>query len=149
MVDFSERIRVNGISIPENDVVDWGALMQTEIERIKPSFFEATVAMAFWYLAKSEVDIAIIETGMGGRLDSTNVVNPVLSVITNIGEDHKEWLGATYEPRAFEKEGIIKENKPVVIGESRRDTQTVIEEKAKEMEAKVVMEDQKVENNPN
>jgi dihydrofolate synthase / folylpolyglutamate synthase len=94
---FTERIKINGTDIPEQDVVDFVDKNQPVLERIKPSFFEMTVAMAFWYFAKEEVDIAVIEVGMGGRLDSTNVISPEVCVITNIGYDHMQFLGDTLE----------------------------------------------------
>ncbi|MCH5717145.1 bifunctional folylpolyglutamate synthase/dihydrofolate synthase [Niabella hibiscisoli] len=112
--DFRERIRVNGEMIGEQEVVDFVEQMQPEIERIQPSFFELTVAMAFDHFTKQNIDIAIIETGLGGRLDSTNIIQPLLSVITNIGYDHVQILGNTLEEIAAEKAGIIKPGVPVV-----------------------------------
>ena len=115
--DFRERIKVNGEMLPEAFVIDFTENTKTLAQQIKPSFFELTVVMAFEYFAQQEVDIAIIETGLGGRLDSTNVITPLLSVITNIGFDHMNLLGNTLEEIAFEKAGIIKPGIPVVIGE--------------------------------
>lgn len=135
--DFRERIRINGQMIPEQYVVDFVAQYQTDFERIEPSFFEWTVALCFDYFAKEKVDIAIIETGLGGRFDSTNVISPLLSVITNIGWDHMDMLGDTLDKIAFEKAGIIKPNTPVVIGEYDETTRPVFESKAKEEQAKI------------
>lgn len=117
--DFRERIRINGAMIPEKTVIAFTEKMEAFIETVKPSFFELTVGMAFEYFKEEKVDIAIIEVGMGGRLDSTNVITPELSVITNIGLDHMEFLGDTVEKIAVEKAGIMKSNVPVVIGEAK------------------------------
>ena len=117
--DFRERIRINGAMIPEDRVVEFVQRMRPATEQIQPSFFEWTVAMAFDYFASEQVDIAVIETGLGGRLDSTNVITPVVSVITNIGFDHMQFLGNTLPEIAAEKAGIIKPNVPVVIGEKQ------------------------------
>ena len=114
--DFRERIKINGKMISKNQVIDFVKKNKTEFEKINMSFFEYTVAMAFDYFAESQVDIAIIETGLGGRLDSTNIISPELSVITNIGYDHTNLLGSKLEQIAKEKAGIIKKNTPVVIG---------------------------------
>src|SRR3982751_1544469 len=115
--DFRERIRVNGEMIREQFVVDFTERIQPLVDEIEPSFFEITVAMAFDYFRQEQVDIAIIETGLGGRLDSTNIITPEISVITNIGWDHMAILGDTLEKIAAEKAGIIKKKVPVVIGE--------------------------------
>ena len=112
LIDFRERIRVNGEMIDKQYVIDFVAEHFTNIEHIHPSFFELTMMMAFCYFRKSNVDFAIIEVGMGGRLDSTNIINPILSIITNIGLDHVQFLGDTHEKIAFEKAGIIKQNVP-------------------------------------
>jgi len=128
--DFRERIRLNGAMIPQAKLISFTEKMQPFIERIDPSFFELTVAMAFEYFAEEQVDIAVIETGLGGRLDSTNVIQPELSVITNIGWDHMNLLGDTLEKIAFEKAGIIKKNIPVVIGEKIPETEPVFLAKA-------------------
>ncbi len=133
--DFRERIRINGEMIPESKVLGFIAGRQKEFEEIHPSFFEMTVGMAFKYFADEKVDIAILETGMGGRLDSTNIVNPELSVITNIALDHTQFLGDTFEKIAGEKAGIIKKEIPVVIGEFHEATFKVFQEKAKELAA--------------
>ena len=114
--DFRERIKINGKMISQNQVIEFVKKNKTEFEKINMSFFEYTVAMAFDYFAESQVDIAIIETGLGGRLDSTNIITPELSVITNIGYDHINLLGSKLEQIAKEKAGIIKKNTPVVIG---------------------------------
>lgn len=115
--DFRERIRINGAMIPEQDVVDFVTKHQSDFETIHPSFFEMTVGLAFDYFANAKVDIAIIEVGLGGRLDSTNIITPLLSVITNIGWDHMNLLGNTLPLIAAEKAGIIKPGIPVIIGE--------------------------------
>ena len=113
--DFRERIRINGKMISQKEVVDFVDQFQEQFEPIRPSFFEWTVALAFFYFAKEKVDIAIIETGLGGRLDSTNIITPELSVITNIGFDHTDVLGGTLDLIAKEKAGIIKNNIPIVV----------------------------------
>ena len=133
--DFRERIKINGKEIEEQFVVDFTEKMKRLIEEIEPSFFEITVAMAFEWFALQQVDIAVIEVGLGGRYDSTNIITPELSVITNIGLDHVNILGETLEKIAFEKAGIIKQNVPVVIGETLRETKPVFEEIIKEMQA--------------
>lgn len=130
LIDFRERIRVNGTPLSKEWVVDFVEKNKAAIEEIEPSFFEITVAMAFQYFAEQEVDIAIIETGLGGRLDSTNVVTPLLSVITNIGYDHTDLLGSTLAEIAFEKAGIIKTKVPVVVGQQHPETETVFFEQA-------------------
>lgn len=135
--DFRERIRINGDPIDEQYVVDFTQKMLVHIPAVEPSFFELTVVMAFSYFADEKVDIAIIETGLGGRLDSTNVIHPELSIITNIGWDHMNLLGNTKTLIAGEKAGIIKSETPVIIGESIPETRTVFEQKAKEMVAPV------------
>ena len=128
--DFRERIKVNGQVCSETFVVEFTDAIEPMIQEISPSFFEITVAMAFDYFAKAQVDIAIIEVGLGGRLDSTNIIDPELSVITNIGFDHMNLLGNRLEEIAFEKAGIIKPSKPVVIGESLAETKPVFLAKA-------------------
>ncbi len=125
LVDFRERIRVDGEMIPEQWVVDFVNKYQPTIEKIQPSFFEITVAMAFAYFAEQKVDMAIIETGLGGRLDSTNIICPELSVITNISYDHKDLLGETLPEIASEKAGIIKPGVSVVIGEQQDETERI------------------------
>jgi dihydrofolate synthase/folylpolyglutamate synthase len=128
--DFRERIRVNGMEIDRDVVISFIQKIKPLIEQIEPSFFEVTVAMAFEKFAEEQVDFAVIETGLGGRLDSTNIVTPVLSVITNIGRDHMNILGDTLALIAGEKAGIIKEGVPVVIGETHPETKKVFMEKA-------------------
>ncbi len=135
--DFRERIKVNGEMCSESFVVDFTERIQPMIHEIQPSFFEITVAMAFEYFALQKVDIAIIEVGLGGRLDSTNIITPELSIITNIGWDHMNLLGNSLESIAFEKAGIIKESIPVVIGEYTAITKPIFEKKASEMNAKI------------
>ncbi|MGG9963700.1 bifunctional folylpolyglutamate synthase/dihydrofolate synthase [Ferruginibacter sp. SUN106] len=128
--DFRERIKINGAMITEEFVIEFVQHTKIIAEEIQPSFFELTVAMAFEYFAKEKVDIAIIETGLGGRLDSTNVITPLLSVITNIGYDHMNILGNTLEEIAMEKAGIIKPGVPVVIGEYLAETKNIFLAKA-------------------
>ncbi len=133
--DFRERIKVNGEMVTEEFVIDFTEKIKPLIEEIEPSFFEITVAMAFEYFAQEKVDIAVIETGLGGRLDSTNIITPELSIITNIGWDHMNLLGDTLEKIAFEKAGIIKENIPVIIGEVLPETESLFLNTAKEKNA--------------
>ena len=133
--DFRERIKLDGAYIPEETVVDFVENNQALFERVRPSFFEITVALAFRYFAQQRVDIAVIETGLGGRLDSTNVIDPVLSVITNISFDHQQFLGDTLPLIAGEKAGIIKPGRPVVIGERQAETGPVFEATAAERHA--------------
>ncbi len=133
--DFRERIKVNGEMVREEFVIDFTEKIKPLIEEIEPSFFEITVAMAFEYFAQQQVDVAVIETGLGGRLDSTNIITPELSIITNIGWDHMNILGDSLEKIAFEKAGIIKEGIPVVIGEVLLETGIVFEKTAKERNA--------------
>ena len=130
LYDFRERIKVNGQMCPQDFVIDFTNKIKPCIEKIEPSFFEITVGMAFDYFAEEKVDIAIIETGLGGRLDSTNVIRPELSIITNIGFDHMALLGNTLEAIASEKAGIIKKDTPVVIGAIDTATKKVFEDKA-------------------
>ncbi len=141
--DFRERIKINGVMCEEDFVVSFTEKIAPLIEAIEPSFFEITVAMAFEYFAKEQVDIAVIEVGLGGRFDSTNVITPELSVITNIGFDHIQILGDTLEKIAFEKAGIIKENVPVVIGEFLPVTKPVFEEKAASVHAEMIFAEEK------
>jgi dihydrofolate synthase/folylpolyglutamate synthase len=135
--DFRERIRINGAMISEKAVIDFTESIQTFVDQKEPSFFEVTVGMAFKYFADEGVDIAVIETGLGGRLDSTNIIDPEISVITNIGFDHTALLGNTFEAIAGEKAGIIKKGKPVVIGRSNPSTKHVFLNKAKEMNSPI------------
>ena len=137
LVDFRERIRVNGEMIEQQYVVDFVEEHKSLFDVIEPSFFEATMAMAFNYFNACNVDIAVIEVGLGGRLDSTNIINPELSVITNISFDHMAFLGETLEQIAIEKAGIIKQNVPVVIGEALPETVPVFEMKVMEKDAPI------------
>ena len=139
--DFRERIKISGAMISEQDVVDFVARYKGVIEHIDCSFFELSVAMAFYFFAKAKCDVAVIEVGMGGRLDSTNIITPVLSVITNISFDHMALLGDTLEKIAFEKAGIIKPNIPVVIGETQAETKPVFLKKAEECNAPIYFAD--------
>lgn len=139
--DFRERIRVNGEMITEQEVITWVEKNLNIIEEIKPSFFEMTVAMAFDYFFRKEVDVAVIEVGLGGRLDSTNIITPLVSVITNIGHDHMDLLGDTIEKVAAEKAGIIKEGVPVVIGETQKITTPVFLAKADSMHSVISFAD--------
>ena len=138
LVDFRERIRINGKCIDEQYVVDFVEQERDFFEPLHPSFFELTTALAFKYFAEKEVDIAVIEVGLGGRLDCTNIITPLLSVITNISFDHTQFLGNTLAKIAAEKAGIIKPNVPVVIGECCDETREVFEAKAKAVNAPIV-----------
>ncbi|HEU0136263.1 MAG TPA: folylpolyglutamate synthase/dihydrofolate synthase family protein [Flavobacterium sp.] len=129
--DFRERIKINGVDIPESYVTDFISKHKDFFEANELSFFEMTVGLAFDYYVNQQVDIAIIEVGLGGRLDATNVITPLISVITNIGIDHTQILGNTIELIAAEKAGIIKEGVPVVIGERTKETKVIFREKAK------------------
>lgn len=135
--DFRERIRVNGEFIAETAVVDFVRRIAPKAETLDPSFFEISVIMAFDYFAQQNVDIAIVEVGLGGRLDSTNIITPELSVITNIGYDHMNLLGNTLAAIAFEKAGIIKPRIPVVIGEYHPETAPIFEQRAHEEQAPI------------
>ena len=125
LVDFRERIRISGEMIPEATVVQFVAEHKAFLDQVRPSFFETTMALAFWYFAQQQVDIAVIEVGLGGRLDSTNILTPLLSVITNIGIDHTEFLGSTLAQIAEEKAGIMKPHVPCVVGETQSETAEV------------------------
>ena len=135
--DFRERIKINGECIAQQKVVDFIEQHHAFLEKHELSFFEMTVGMAFDYFAKEQVDIAIIEVGLGGRLDSTNIITPILSVITNIGLDHTAFLGHTLELIAGEKAGIIKSQVPVIIGETQEETRPVFIQKAKQENASI------------
>lgn len=130
--DFRERVKINGQAIPEKEVVDFVTNHQSFFQEQQLSFFEMTVGLAFDYFRSEQVDIAIVEVGLGGRLDSTNILQPEVSVITNIGLDHTQFLGNTHEKIAAEKGGVIKKNTPVVIGEFQENTLPVFEQLAKE-----------------
>lgn len=138
LVDFRERIRVNGECVPEQYVIDFVEENRAFFEPLHPSFFELTTAMALKYFAEQEVDYAVIEVGLGGRLDCTNIITPILSIITNISFDHTQFLGNTLAEIAGEKAGIIKPGVPVVIGEYLPETRTVFEKKAKSENAPIL-----------
>lgn len=146
--DFRERIKINGEMIPESMVVAFTDKNTKLFEDLQPSFFEMTVAMAFDHFANEKVDFAVLETGMGGRLDSTNVSKPVVSVVTNIGHDHMQFLGDDVEKVAIEKAGIFKESIPVVIGEKQSWISEVFEKAAKEKKTSLVYADEHVELKP-
>ncbi len=136
--DFRERIKIDGKEIPEEKVVEFVEKHKDGFAPIKPSFFELTVAMAFDYFANENVDVAVIETGLGGRLDSTNIIKPELSVITNISKDHMQFLGDTIDKIAAEKAGIIKRDIPVVVGEYQEDIAHVFEQKVTEKNSPLI-----------
>jgi dihydrofolate synthase/folylpolyglutamate synthase len=136
--EFTERIRINGQEIDQEFVIRFVERIKPTIERIRPSFFEITVAMAFDYFAQQHVDVAVIEVGLGGRLDSTNVITPILSLITNISWDHMDLLGDTLEKIALEKAGIIKKSIPVVVSERQREVDHVFVEKARMMQSPII-----------
>ena len=144
--DFRERVKINGEMISEDKVVSFVQQHKSNFENIQLSFFEWTVGLAFNYFASEKVDIAIIETGLGGRLDSTNVVTPEVSVITNIGIDHTQFLGDTLAKIAVEKAGIIKFNTPVIIGETQKESRTVFVKKANECNSSIQFADKQVQN---
>lgn len=139
--DFRERIRINGEMISQDKVVSFIEKYKADFEEMDLSFFEMTVGMAFQHFKEEKVDIAIIETGMGGRLDSTNLVMPLLSIITNISYDHTQFLGDTLEKIATEKAGIIKQKIPVIIGQTQFETKAVFEEKAAAVNAPIIFAD--------
>ncbi|MCK6649155.1 MAG: bifunctional folylpolyglutamate synthase/dihydrofolate synthase [Bacteroidia bacterium] len=142
--DFRERIKINGEMISESFVIDFIERYKNDFEKIQPSFFEMTVGLAFDYFSKSNIDIAVIEVGLGGRLDSTNVITPEVSVITNISFDHTALLGNTLEKIAIEKAGIIKKNVPVVVGETHPETKTVFENISTLNKTDIVFADQEL-----
>lgn len=142
LVDFRERIRIDGVMIPENDVVDFIETNKPFFQANALSFFEMTVGLAFDFFASQQVDIAVVEVGLGGRLDATNVITPILSIITNIGFDHTQFLGNTLAEIAGEKAGIIKPGVPVVIGETHPETKVVFTEKAQTAGAPILFADQ-------
>lgn len=137
MLDFRERVKINGKVIAKEYVVEFVEKYKETFEKIEPSFFEWTVGLAFDYFANKEVDVAVIEVGLGGRLDSTNVISPVVSVITNIGFDHMNLLGDTLQKIAGEKAGIIKARKPVVVSQYQVEVASVFNEKAKELKSPI------------
>ena len=138
LVDFRERIRINGIPVSEEFVIDFVEQHRAFFEPLHPSFFELTTAMAFLYFARQQVDVAVIEVGLGGRLDCTNIIQPDLCVITNISFDHVQFLGNTLDKIASEKAGIIKPHTPVVIGETTPETKPVFLQKAVSVSAPIV-----------
>jgi dihydrofolate synthase/folylpolyglutamate synthase len=141
LVDFRERIRVNGVPISEDYVVNFVETEKEYLESLHPSFFEITTAMAFKYFKEKDVDIAVIEVGLGGRLDCTNIITPILSVITNISLDHTQLLGSSLEQIAMEKGGIIKAGIPVIIGENQPETRPIFEELAAAAKAPIIFAD--------
>ena len=142
LVSLTERIRINGQPIPEADVAAFVTKHKEFLDALQPSFFETMTALAFAYFVREKVDIAVVEVGLGGRLDSTNVLHPILSVITNIGMDHTEFLGTTLAAIAQEKAGIIKPHVTCIIGESNEETEPVFRERAAACEAELVFADQ-------
>ena len=138
LVDFRERIRVNGQCISKERVVKFVEDERDFFEPLHPSFFELTTALAFKYFEEQKVDIAIVEVGLGGRLDCTNIISPILSIITNISFDHTQFLGNTLAKIAGEKAGIIKKGVPVIIGEANEETRPVFQSKAKEVDADII-----------
>ncbi|WP_299125708.1 folylpolyglutamate synthase/dihydrofolate synthase family protein [uncultured Tenacibaculum sp.] len=144
--NFTERIRINGKEILKESVVDFITANKEFLEKQQLSFFEMTVGMAFDYFAKEEVDVAVIEVGLGGRLDSTNIIKPEVSVITNIGLDHTQFLGETLPEIAFEKAGIVKNEIPVVIGERQKEVVEVFKKKAKECNSEILFASEEEEN---
>ncbi len=142
--DFRERIKINGEMIPEKEVVYFIKRNKRYIERNQMSFFEMTVAMAFEYFSKEEVDIAVIEVGLGGRLDSTNIIKPEVCLITNIGLDHTDFLGDSIEKIAYEKAGIIKPYTPVIISEKQEETTEIFKEVAKNQQAKIIFAEETI-----
>jgi len=143
--DFRERIKINGGMIAETFLIDFVEKTKAISEKISPSFFELTFVMALDYFSQQKVDVAVIETGLGGRLDSTNVITPLLSVITNISFDHMDILGDTLAKIAYEKAGIIKSNIPVVIGEAIPETKIVFQNKSKETHSEIIFAEEKYE----
>ncbi len=136
--DFRERIKINGNMISEGSVINFIKKYKSNFEKIHMSFFELTVAMAFNYFSEENIDIAVIECGLGGRLDSTNIISPEISVITNISLDHTDLLGDTLEKIAIEKSGIIKKNTPVIIGRKQKETKDIFEQKASKENSKII-----------
>lgn len=143
LVNFNERIKINGIPIAEEEVIRFFNRYQSDLDRIEPSFFEMTTILAFSYFAEKKVDIAIVEVGLGGRLDATNIITPLLSVITNISKDHTQLLGNSISTIAYEKGGIIKSGIPVVIGETNNESEPVFREIAANQNAPIFFADQR------
>lgn len=142
LVDFRERIRVDGEMIPKQKVVNFVDRYREKMQELDLSFFEMTAAMAFDYFDQSDVEVAVIETGLGGRLDATNLITPILSIVTNIGMEHTEFLGDTIEKIAAEKAGIIKKSVPVVIGQASEAYNAVFEQRAEELHSRVIYAEQ-------
>lgn len=140
LLDFRERIRINGEMIPEQYVIDFVEKERSFFEPLHPSFFELATAMAFKYFADENVDIAIVEVGLGGRLDCTNIIQPELSIITNISFDHTQFLGDTLAKIAYEKAGIMKKGVPVIIGEVTSETREVFEQQSKKWNAQLFLQ---------
>ncbi len=143
LVDFRERIKINGKMIPKKEVVEFVERYQKDFEAIEPSFFEWSVGLAFHYFAKEEVDVAVIEVGLGGRLDSTNIITPLVSLITNISYDHMNLLGDTLQKIAAEKAGIIKTKVPVIVSQQQSDIYPVFNAKAHDMKAPIEYADKR------
>ncbi len=143
LVDFRERIKINGKMIPKKEVVEFVDHYQKDFEAIEPSFFEWSVGLAFHYFAKEEVDVAVIEVGLGGRLDSTNIITPLVSLITNISYDHMNLLGDTLQKIAAEKAGIIKNKVPVIVSQQQSDIYPVFNAKAQDMKAPIEYADKR------
>ncbi|MGE0568025.1 MAG: folylpolyglutamate synthase/dihydrofolate synthase family protein, partial [Bacteroidia bacterium] len=143
LLDFRERIKINGKMIPKKEVMNFVSAYRKEFEKIQLSFFEWSVGLAFHYFSKEKVDFAVVEVGMGGRLDSTNVIKPIACLITNIGKDHQQFLGKTLAKIAKEKAGIIKHKIPVVVSETQKSTKKVFLDIAKKQKAPIVFADQK------
>lgn len=137
LIDFRERIKINGEMIPREAVVGFFEKFQPKFQQLEPSFFEMTTALAFYYFAEEQVDIAIVEVGLGGRLDATNIISPIASVITNISLEHTQLLGDTLAKIAFEKAGIIKPHTPVIIGKVQPETMPVYRKRADELSAPI------------
>jgi len=151
LLDFRERIKINGNLISKQWITNFVEKNWSFIQKINPSFFEITVAIAFQYFSDEEVDIAVIEVGMGGRLDSTNIIEPEISIITNIGFDHMTFLGDNLEKIAFEKAGIFKNNTPIIIGETQKRLKHIFQESAAKMSSKIIFADAlyKINSDPN
>lgn len=145
LIDFRERIRINGVTAPEDYVIGFVEKHREFFEPLNPSFFELTTAMAFNYFAEQGVDVAVIEVGLGGRLDCTNIITPELSIITNISLDHTQFLGNTIEKIATEKAGIIKSGVPVVIGETTEATRELFSQRASELESPILFAEEDTE----
>src|SRR6476646_2722545 len=143
--DFRERIKINGEMIARDFIISFVEKTKTFSEEVQPSFFELTFVMALEYFVHQNVEVAVIETGLGGRLDSTNVITPILSVITNIGFDHMDILGNSLEKIAFEKAGIIKPRVPVIIGEVLPETKLIFQQKADETCSPIYFAEEKFE----